>query len=104
MELFLPVLTGLGLAAVSVGLLFALAAVSDSPLIGRHRLLAGVHRMPPPRRRRQRDASTVDPSAPSAPSASAAATASSTTRRPAHAAIRESSPARTAGQSSTMTE
>jgi hypothetical protein len=100
MELFLPVLTGLGLAALSVGLLFALAAVSDSPLIGRHRLLAGVHRMPPPRRRRQRDASTADSSAPSV----AAGAASSTTRRPAHAAIRESSPARTAGQSSTMTE
>lgn len=102
MEPFLPVLTGLGLAALAVALLLALAAVSDSPLIGRHRLLAGVHRMPPPSRRRQREASTADSSTPSASEPTEAG--SSTTRRPAHAATRDSSPARTAGQSSTMTE
>jgi hypothetical protein len=102
MELLLPVLTGLGLAALAVALLLALAAVSDSPLIGRHRILAGAHRMPPPSRRRQREASNADSSASSA--STPADTGSSTTRRPAHAATRDSSPARTAGQSSTMTE
>ena len=106
MDLFMSVLTGLGLAALSVALLLALAAVSDSPLIGPNRMLAGADRVPRTRRHAHRaeSATRVDEASTSASASTARAASSSTIRRPAHAASRASSPARTAGHSSMTTE